>query len=131
MDRRVRDTVREQLLNQYLPPPEKMDQYRKEVYAMLERQEAGLRREKKMVATIWVIVVGLATVFMIVGGMRSETLSGIWLGISACFWFLFGTVFLIRYHINRSRIELLKELKQTQLQVLELIHKQRPADEQP
>lgn len=95
---------------------------------MLERQEAGLRREKTMVVILWLTVVGLATIFMIVGGIRSQTLSGIWLGISACFWFLFGTVFLIRYHINRSRIELLKELKQTQLQVLELIHNQRAAD---
>ncbi|MGA2261331.1 MAG: hypothetical protein ABSH28_07840 [Acidobacteriota bacterium] len=120
MEKRNDDNLRDQLLNKYLPPPGKLDSYRKEVNAMLEREEKALRSQKIMVVALWLLVVGMATVFMVVGGYRSNTLSGIWLGISACFWFLFGMVFLFQYHMNRSRLELLKEIKQIQLQVLEL-----------
>jgi hypothetical protein len=130
MERRNDDRLRDELLNQYLPPPGKLDLYRKEVNAMLEREEAGLRRQRTMVAVMWLMVVGLATVFMVVGGYRSNTLSGIWLGISACFWFLFGTVFLIQYYINHMRVGLLKEIKQVQLQLLELRDPARPVDGQ-
>jgi hypothetical protein len=97
---------------------------------MLEREEAALRRQKHMVTWMWLGIVVGATVFMTVGGFRSNTLQGIWFGISACFWFLFGTVFMVQYYINHSRIALLKELKQIQLQVLELRDSARPADGQ-
>jgi hypothetical protein len=55
---------------------------------------------------------------------RPEKPNAAWLAASlgsfACFMLIFGAVELIKYFINRSRLELLKETKQVQLQVLEL-----------
>jgi len=38
----------------------------------------------------------------------------------ACFWFLFGMVYLVPHSINRSKLDILKEVKQVQVQLLEL-----------
>ena len=41
-------------------------------------------------------------------------------GSFACFMLIYGAAELTKYFINRARVELLKETKQVQLQVLEL-----------
>jgi len=38
----------------------------------------------------------------------------------ACFWFLFGMVYFVAHSINRSKVDILKEVKQVQVQVLEV-----------
>jgi hypothetical protein len=47
----------------------------------------------------------------------------LWFGILACFWLLSGAVFILRYFINYSRLEILKEIKAMQLQIEELREK--------
>jgi hypothetical protein len=54
------------------------------------------------------------------GGAKLDTPKAAWFGCLACFWLLIGAVELLKHFINRSRLELLKEVKQVQLQMLEL-----------
>ena len=48
------------------------------------------------------------------------TTNAAYLGTFACFFLIWGAVEMLKHFINRSRVELLKEIKQVQLQVLEL-----------
>jgi hypothetical protein len=113
------DNIRERLLSR-LPQPANLAAYQEEVASLLAKNEKGLRRERWVVVPLWIFVVALSTVFLWVGGQRLDTPKGPWFGSLACFWFLFGVVWLATYSINRSRVELLKEIKQVQIQVLEL-----------
>jgi hypothetical protein len=53
-------------------------------------------------------------------GAKLDTPKAAWFGTLACFWLLVGATELLKHFINRSRVELLKEIKQVQLQVLEV-----------
>ncbi len=52
--------------------------------------------------------------------MKHNTMQGLWFSILACFWFLFGAVFLLKYFISRHNLETLKELKGLELRLLEI-----------
>jgi hypothetical protein len=114
--------LRDRLLSR-LPQPENLADYRREVGALLEKNQKGLRREKWGVGVIWFFVVGLGTVLLTGAGMKLGTTKAAlaaYIGTFACFFLIYGAVELLKHFINRSRVELLKEIKQVQLQVLEL-----------
>ena len=113
------ERIREDLLSR-LPQPTNLAAYQEEVTSLLKKNEKGLRRERWVVVPMWIYLVVLSTAFLWIGGKKLATPVGLWFGILACFWLLFGMVFLVKHFINRSRVELLKEVKQVQLQVLEL-----------
>jgi cobalamin biosynthesis protein CobD/CbiB len=113
------ENIRERLLAR-LPQPENMAAYREEVASMLEKNEKGFRREKRYVGALWVSMVVLSTVFLCVGASRLNTPVGAGLVSLACLLILYGACELLKHFINRSRVEILKEVKQLQLQVLEL-----------
>jgi hypothetical protein len=108
--------MRDRLLAR-LPQPENMAEYRNEVAALLERNQKGLRREKWGVGALWVYVVLLGTVLLTFGADKPRAA---FLASISCFFLIFGAVELLKHFINRSRVELLREIKQVQLQVLEL-----------
>src|SRR3954465_4803517 len=98
------DTLRDRLLSQQAPRPagpERLAAYRKEIQAMLDQNEKGLRREKRVVTVLWLYLVALATAFLIIGGLRPNTTLGVWFGVLACFWLLFGAVLLLKHFVNR------------------------------
>ena len=118
--------IRDRLLSQ-LPQPENLANYRKEVEALLEKHQKGLRREKWVVLATWFWVVGLGTVLLTGAGMSLGALksargaaTATYLGTCACFFLVAGVAELLKHFLNRARVELLKEVKQVQLQVLEL-----------
>jgi hypothetical protein len=75
---------------------------------------------RKVAVGGWVFTVALSTIFLVLGGMKSDTLGGIWLGVSACFWLTMGATFLIN-HINDQRShEVLGELEALKRSVQEL-----------
>jgi hypothetical protein len=115
--------MRDRLLSR-LPRPENLVEYRKEVSALLEKNEKTLRRQKWYAGAIWFWVVGLGVALMLLASMHPEKPRAAWLaawiGSFACFMLISGAVELMKYFINRARVELLKETKQVQLQVLEL-----------
>jgi DNA-directed RNA polymerase specialized sigma24 family protein len=112
--------LREGLLAQQAPDPDKFARYRKEMEAMIEENERGLRREKRYVTVMWFFLVAMAVTFLTAGGFRSDRPLGTFFGISACAWLLFGSVELLKHFVNRSRVEILKEVKHLEMQVLEL-----------
>lgn len=118
LDRRT--SFRESLLAQQAPDPDRLARYRKEIQMTLEQNERGLRRERRYTIVLWLFLVATCTGFLIVGGARANTPLGVWFGVLACFWFLFGAVELLKHFINRARVDVLKEVKALELRVLEL-----------
>lgn len=119
---RGKKTMKERLLAHESFDPEKQ-KYRKEVEKMLEKQIRAHRREKIITHSLWIYIVILCTIFMLIGGFTADPTMKLWFGILACFWLLFGVVFILRYFINYNRIEILKELKAIQLRIEELHEK--------
>jgi hypothetical protein len=115
--------MREGLLSR-LPRPENLADYRKEVTTLLEKNEKTLRRQAWYSGAIWVWMVLLGTAFFLLVGQHPDKPRAAWLaaymGSFACFFLISGAVELLKYFINRARVEVLKETKQVQLQVLEL-----------
>jgi hypothetical protein len=110
----------ERLLAQFEPDRAKLAAYRREVQAMLEKNERTLRRQKWYAGFLWIFVVLMGTSFLTLGGYYSDRPAGIWLSVTACFFLIGGAVELVKYFINRSRVEVLKEVKGLELQLLEL-----------
>src|SRR5262245_15939895 len=109
------EPLRERLLAQFEPDPEKLATYRREVQAMLEKNERALRFQKWYAGSIWVFVVLLSTCFLTVSGFYSDRPATIWLSVaSACFLIGFS-VPLVGVFINSSRVEILKEVKGLEL----------------
>jgi hypothetical protein len=72
---------------------------------------------------MWIYITILCTSFLLIGGFTSDPTKKLWFGILACFWLLFGAVFILRYFINYSRLEIMKEIKEIQLKIEELREK--------
>lgn len=87
---------------------------------MLERNEKVLRREKWYASAIWLMVVTIWVPFLVYGGYHADEPRSAFWAASACVWFLFGGIELLKHFINRSRVEQLKEIKRVELKVLEL-----------
>jgi hypothetical protein len=121
MNRRT-EKLREGLLSQTAPSGERLEAYRSEVRTMIEEKERRLARERFVSSAMWLFLVVLCTVFLLLAGSSSGE-TRLWWGIQACFWFLFGAVFLLRYFLNRNRLEFLKEIKALELRVAELTAK--------
>ncbi len=113
------ESLREGLLSR-LPKPENLSSYRTEVASTLDRTQRAFRREKRFVVALWIFSVCLSTVFLTMGAYRFNTLAGIWSTILAGFVLIYPSAELLKHFINRSRVELLKEVKQLQLEVLEV-----------
>jgi hypothetical protein len=126
MDRRD-ERVRNGLLAQVAPEPARLQAYRMEVQAMIEQKARALRRERWVSSSMWIVLVVLATVFLFLGAQREGDIR-LWFGIQACFWFLFGAVFVLRYFLNRNRLELLTEIKGIELRVAELAQRMEPRE---
>ncbi len=113
------DNLRERLLAR-MPQPGNLAAYQAEVEASLEKNQRGLRRERKVVTVLWVFVVCLSTVFLIMSGQHLDTQKGLYAAILACFVLIYPSAEVLKHFINRARVDVLKEVKQVQLQVLEL-----------
>jgi len=113
------ENLRDRLLSR-LPQPENLAEYRKEVASLLAKNEKRLRIEKWGSGAMWFFVVGLSIVFFWFSGQNTNPAKVAYLGSFACFWMIVGAVEVLKHFINRTRVELLKETKQVQLQVLEL-----------
>jgi hypothetical protein len=111
------DSMRERLLAR-LPQPENLAGYREETEALLAKHEKALFWER-MPSTMSFVIAAL--------------LMGLWLwgktptaAMQQYFWPIVGFVYFagvvgdLRYRIYRNRVETLKEIKQVQLQVLEI-----------
>jgi undecaprenyl pyrophosphate phosphatase UppP len=115
------DRLRDSLLGQWEPDPSSYLNYRKEIEAMLANQEKSLRREKWFTNVLWIYVVLITTVLLTGSGLLMfHKVEGTFMAVTAVFWFLFGAVFLLMHHINKSRFEVIKEIKGVELRLAAL-----------
>ena len=114
--------LRERLLAGVTPPGARLEAYRSEVRAMITQKERRLARQRYVSSVMWLFLVALCTVFLFLAGSHTGE-ERLWWGIQACFWFLFGSVFLLRYFLDRNRLEFLKEIKGVELRIAEMAEK--------
>jgi hypothetical protein len=119
------EPLRERLLAQFEPDVDRLASYRKEIQAMLANQERALRFQKWYAAANWIFVVALGTVFLTMAGVREMLPPGPLLGFLSCFFLIGGAVELLKCFMNGHRVELLKELKGLELQLLEIKEQMR------
>lgn len=98
------------------------ESYRREVNSMIEKMERSFKREKRTTTWMHYFLTSLSTVFLSVGALRREDnpQEGIWFAVLGCFVLLFNGLFVLRYYLNRNRLEILKELKEIQIHLLAL-----------
>lgn len=117
MDRN--ESISERLLSR-LPRPANMAAYQEEVTSLLAENENKLRRNKWTVVRVWIFVCVVSVPALWMAGANFNTAAGNWFLGGVGFWVLFGAIEVAKYEQNQTRVELLKELKQVQLQILEL-----------
>ena len=115
------DRLRDRLLGQWEPSRPSYVNYRKEVENMLAEQEKTLLREKRITTVMWIYIVLLSTALLTGSGLLMiHKIEGTWIAVTAVFWFLFGAVFFFIHMINKSRFEVIKEIKGVELRLAAL-----------
>lgn len=88
--------------------------------SLLADNEKRLRGNKWTVVRVWVFVAVVSLPSLWMAGAHFGTSEGNWFLGGTLFWVLFAAIEVAKYVGQQGRVELLKELKQVQLQVLEL-----------
>ena len=109
-----------ELLLSRLPRPANLATYQEEVKSLFEKNEKTLRQHKWTVRRVWIFVIAVSIPCLWVAGAHFNTPQGNWFLSTVYFWVLFGAIEIAKYEHNQARVELLKELKQIQLQVLKV-----------
>ncbi len=110
------DSLRERLLRQ-LPSLHDATAYKTAVAETLERNQKRIRRERALVTFFWIFCVASAVAYIWFGPGAAQVPRGPFL---ACIFFTWGGIELLKHHINSARVDLLKEIKQVQVQLLDL-----------
>ena len=87
---------------------------------MLADLEKQVRVERRMVVAQWLFLVTLVTAFLLVGGFKHETMTGMWFTLQGIVWLLFGAVFLLSFRFSQLKLDLLTEIKRVELAVMEM-----------
>jgi hypothetical protein len=111
------DNLRERLLSR-LPQPENLGAFREETASLLAKHEKALFWEK-MPSTLFEVSAAAVVMAYIFWGQKLNLTMTYIMSVWA-FLFFVGATFDLRYRIYRSKVDMLKEVKQTQLQILEL-----------
>ena len=116
------DPLRDRLLSQSIPEPGRLATYRQEVEAMLEREERKLRLQRWYSGAIWLWAVFLLTGFALVAGNASDKPVRVYfsLGVMLLAMSIYGAVELLKFFINRARLEVVKDIKGLELRLIEM-----------
>jgi len=104
-----------------LPQPENPAAYREETAALLAKHERAVRWDKitaNIVSVIFGLLLGVS--LSLRPSHSLDALALYRLQLSAAFLFIFWAIYGVHDHIYSSQVATLKEIKQVQLQVLEL-----------
>jgi len=112
--------LREQLLAQGEPARDKLVRYREETQVMLEQLERRLRLQKWYSGGLWIYAVLFMTAYLLFVGFWGVISSQLTVLAVAFMLLISAGIEIIKYFINRSRVEVLKELKGLELQVMAL-----------
>jgi hypothetical protein len=114
-------SLREQLLAQIEPARVPYERYQQETEAMLRDLEVRLRREKIGMTAYWLFAVFLTTSFLLLYGYFGG--DGRIVAVATAFVILIAAaVEVVKHFINRSRVEILREIKSLELRILEETH---------
>lgn len=113
---RSRDPIVDGLLGRLASPAE-VTKYRDSVQEMLARDERRLKREAVATKLFWIFCALSATVWLWFSADSARLPRGPFL---ACLFFIWGGVEVVKHCIRVFRTDMLKEVKQLQLQVFEL-----------
>ena len=121
-------SLRDKLLAQSEPArdADRFDRYQQETQAMLEKLERRLRIEKWGVTALWIYAVLLMTAMLLGVGFWGHAPEVSMLA-GAFVILIYGGIELVKHFINRSRVEVLKELKGLELHLLALEERLRDA----
>jgi hypothetical protein len=116
------EPLRDRLLSQSNPEPGRLATYRKEVEAMLALEERKLRRQAWYSGAIWIWAVFLMTAFSLVAGNAREQSNRVYfsLGVMLLAMSIYGAVELLKFFINRARLEVVKDIKGLELRLIEM-----------
>ena len=110
--------LRERLLAA-LPQPENLAAYREETAALVAKRAKSVRGDK-VVATVFYFIAVVMVCFWNRAPFSPGTMALTWLQVTGAFFFFLGVIYSVRFEIRESQIATLKEIKQVQLQILEL-----------
>ena len=108
------------LLLSRLPQSANLAAYQEKVTLLLAENEKKLRRNKKTIVRMWIFVIVASAPCLWMAGQYYGKPQGNWFLGFTYFWVLLGAVEVLKYVVEQGRVELLKEIKQIQLQILEL-----------
>lgn len=129
------EPLRDRLIDEQWPPPEKLARYRKEVEALLEqlhRRKWWSDAVRAVLTSLGAIVLfplavlfGLMFLYLLAGG---STLTEAWLPATAGFLCLAGAVALVRWFFRERADDLLLEVKRLRAKGLEFEDQLRHRD---
>ncbi|ABF40825.1 hypothetical protein Acid345_1824 [Candidatus Koribacter versatilis Ellin345] len=108
--------MQNRLLSQ-LPDSGELADYRKKVATIVETDRRRIRVERVIATSFWIFCAISAAAYLWFGDTWSQLPRAPFL---ACIMFLWGGVEVLKHHIHSAEVELRKEVKQLQVQVLEL-----------
>ena len=120
----MQDELAGRLLALGRPNEDTLSRYRKEVTAMIEREQKRLRFETIFAVVLWLFLVALIVPWLILASNYPLTPPRVWFGFALMFMALYGAMEMLKVFINRARVDLLKEVKEVELRVLEAIQSQ-------
>jgi hypothetical protein len=115
-----KNPLREQLLALGEPTRSKLVRHQQETQVMLEKLERRLRLEKWYSGVFWIYAVLFMTACLLIVGYRAAIAPDIAMLAFAFVILICGGIEIVKHFINRSRVEVLKELKSLELHVLAL-----------
>jgi hypothetical protein len=115
-------SLRDRLLGQHAPAPDRLATYRQETQAMLEREERRLRFVSRFVAAMWIMLVVMGTMFALVAGWSGDKPTKVYfsIGLTLTMLLLGMAVQLVSVFIGRARLEVVKDIKGLELRIMEL-----------
>lgn len=111
------NNLRERLLAA-LPQPENLAAYREETAALLSKHARALRWDRITARTFIVLAILLFECSAYFARLGPVVVHGFQIG--AALMFFMGAIYLVQHNVYDSQIATLKEIKQVQLQILEL-----------
>jgi hypothetical protein len=112
-------SLRERLLAR-LPQPENVAAYREDTLSLLAKHERALFWEKATAITVYWLGMAVLLLANSSWGPKLDRNGTIVLDVTAGSLFFVCAIYALGYRISRAKVDLLKETKQVQLQVLEL-----------
>jgi hypothetical protein len=113
------ESMRDKLLGR-LPQPENIAAYREETASLLAKHEKALFWEKWTTEAMALLALVVFLMTMLPWGLRLDTTRTIVFDVVAGIFFFMSQMWRLGYNLNLNQVNVLKEVKQVQLQVLEL-----------